>query len=55
MYTVASYLAELRSSASFSQYLQHNFLKLPGLESTSLQPKEARVKGLGDKSSEGCS
>ena len=47
MYTVASYLLEQRSGLSFSEYLHHHFFEPLTMTSTSLQPKEVRVKGLG--------
>lgn len=47
MYTVASYLVEQRSGLSFSEYLHHHFFEPLTMTSTSLQPKEVRVKGLG--------
>lgn len=53
MYTMASYLVEQRSKQSFSEYLHQNFFVPLGMRSTSLQPKEARAKGFGDRISKG--
>jgi CubicO group peptidase (beta-lactamase class C family) len=53
MYTVASYLVEQRSGLSFSEYLHRHFFHPLEMTSTSLQPKEARAKGLGDRICQG--
>lgn len=49
MFTVATYLVEVKSRQSFSDFLQeHIFLPLR-MQSTSLQPSRARARGFDDR------
>ncbi|KAF2176825.1 beta-lactamase/transpeptidase-like protein [Zopfia rhizophila CBS 207.26] len=49
MYTVATYLVEVKSKQSFSDFLQKHFFRPLDMQSTSLQPESARAKGFGDR------
>ncbi|EEP80003.1 predicted protein [Uncinocarpus reesii 1704] len=49
MYTVATYLIEAKTGQSFSNFLQARFFEPLDMQSTSLQPQSARVKGFGDR------
>lgn len=49
MYTVASYLVEVKSQKPFSDFLQDRIFQPLGMQSTSLQPERARRKGHGDR------
>ncbi|KEF61262.1 uncharacterized protein A1O9_02827 [Exophiala aquamarina CBS 119918] len=53
MYTVATYLVEVKSTQSFGQFLQHRIFQPLGMQSTSLQPGSARSKVLGDRIASG--
>lgn len=48
MFTVATYLVEKKTGLSFSDFLHEHFFRPLGMDSTSLQPKEAKLKGFGD-------
>ncbi|KAK5064719.1 hypothetical protein LTR84_000553 [Exophiala bonariae] len=49
MYTVASYLVEVKSQKSFADFLHDRIFQPLGMQSTSLQPKLAMIKGHGDR------
>jgi len=49
MYTVATYLVEVKSRQPFSDFLHERFFQPLGMESTTLQPGSARTRGLGDR------
>lgn len=49
MYTVASYLVERKSGLEFPKFLENNFFKPLGMDSTNLHPRRAIEKGLGDR------
>lgn len=55
MYTVATHLVEEKTKAPFSDFLQTQFFRPLGMESSNLQPQAARDKGLGDRISTGYS
>lgn len=49
MFTTATYLVEKKTGQRFDDYLQETFFTPLGMESTNLQPKLAREKGLSDR------
>src|SRR3569833_4786605 len=49
MYTVATYLVEVKSRQPFSDFLHERFFQPLGMESPTLQPGSARTRGLGDR------
>ncbi|CAI7609637.1 unnamed protein product [Penicillium bialowiezense] len=49
MYTVLTHLIEVKSKLSFSDFLETRIFIPLGMSSSSLQPANARAKGLGDR------
>ncbi|KAK8859993.1 beta-lactamase family protein [Apiospora arundinis] len=49
MYTVATHLVEVKTKKTFSDFLDERFFVPLGMQSTCLQPSEARRRGLGDR------
>ncbi|KAK8079300.1 hypothetical protein PG994_003107 [Apiospora phragmitis] len=49
IYTVVSHLVEIKTKKTFRDFLEENFFAPLGMGSTSLQPAEARKRGLGDR------
>ncbi|KAH7175380.1 beta-lactamase/transpeptidase-like protein [Dactylonectria macrodidyma] len=47
MYTVATHLVEVKAKENFSDFLEKHFFEPLDMKSTSLQPGNARAKGLG--------
>lgn len=46
MYTVASYLVEVKSGCDFATFLEKRFFQPLDMQSTTLQPSSARARGL---------
>lgn len=49
MYTVATYLVEVKAKQTFAEFLRHRIFGPLSMKSTSLQPEEARNNGFGDR------
>ncbi|KFX86880.1 hypothetical protein V490_08758 [Pseudogymnoascus sp. VKM F-3557] len=49
MFTVATYLVEKKSGLSFPDFLEEHFFQPLDMNSTNLQPKRARAKGLDER------
>lgn len=49
MFTAASYLVEIKTQQTFSDFLEERFFGPLGMTSSSLQPSTAREKGFGDR------
>ncbi|KAK8116992.1 Beta-lactamase-related protein [Apiospora kogelbergensis] len=47
MYTVATHLVEVKAKTTFGDFLDQNFFGPLGMQSTCLQPSEARRRGFG--------
>ncbi|OTA68373.1 beta-lactamase family protein [Hypoxylon sp. EC38] len=53
MYTVATHLVEVKTQKTFTEFLEERFFGPLGMDSTSLQPSNARAKGFGDRLARG--
>jgi len=53
MYTVATYLVEVKSAQSFAEFLHHRIFQPLHMQSTCLQPERALKNGLGDRMAAG--
>lgn len=53
MYTVATYLVEVKSTLGFGEFLQYRIFRPLDMQSTSLQPESARRNGFGDRIASG--
>ena len=53
MFTVATYLVEKKTGRPFNEFLRERFFEPLGMDSSSLQPEEARARGLGSRIASG--
>ncbi|OTA94150.1 hypothetical protein M434DRAFT_71887 [Hypoxylon sp. CO27-5] len=53
MYTVATHLVEVKTQKTFTEFLEERFFGPLGMDSTSLQPSNARAKGFGGRLARG--